>query len=1053
MSFAFFLLLLLFGGGRVAAQYIWARPVFDFPIIDKGENDSVLYVVSVLPIHGTLQNNDSVIVPGENVFDNTSLLTYVSTVPYVFSVISGGACAGDEEAYDIFELTVKHLIAANGSSTDFIGMVESQENVTICLVDVQDLPITPASRRVLASNASTVVFNLSVIDYDDRVGLIDGLLSTFSFHEEDGVTVATDAGIVFNETVIDVGELRQADCTGVALTPGVKYEAVEFCFVYDPADTFGLDYIGYYATDKAGGIGPNSTLSFNVRDLVVCNDDTGVFDSELDCTARGYENSVFANTSGEFVNVTFPVMPISPYPFPFKIRVESLPHSGLLYYENETTLVAAGDLMDPWTLLKYMSQNDYFNRLYFPDYAGGYATFNNTDGTPVTEACDLIERIDGRCMEFMTYRALATTGDNTTSELGRLDIIVDRVVVETIAACPVYLLSPWAEEACISYGNTGIIIPIFLAGIDGRRDPQYILVITSLPTWGTLYYSAGNSTTYELGEPIEIGDELPAIDDYLPNLLYVANGSYFNRYGYDTSPRFTVSLVDDLGNYIGTCGPAKNASEDLDCTEMFGYRVVSGLNATNESPESFYKIIVAKVVDTFLTACAVDAYSETGVACMAQGLESNDLGSEGDFAIAIYLNANNSNGDAIVYNITALPSVGDVFINNGSDGGLEVGNVVSLYDVIPARDDGLPDVVYYGNLNYFNYIYSNDTDDNIYVDLHGVPLITCVDASFRGCPDFLSYQAMTAPGITPKRVSNEGRYEVFVQARASNIVLTGPYSILFTSGERFYFKNSSKIVYNDPDFDSAYVVLQLDLDEGMVGTNASLDGLFFPSENTCFNTTGCEDFVIFYAPPSNIKRVLDNLFFIFDEDINSTDNEMLLITITKKLPYGAIRENAFVNRDDFIDENGTTQIQDMVFTWDLRYFSIQQEYEDYFEDGYEYFIEEEEEIEEEKATLTDYITWGIYGFAGFVLVALVIYLCCQEYKMRKLKQELEESQRRRHHRRHHRRQPQQPNDPKTKQQPLSDSMRFRQKATASATETTASATTATVLPAERFRMV
>jgi hypothetical protein len=941
--------------GDVTECYVGAYPLIGYPTISMGVNDTALYELTSLPVNGTITYNGTDLELSE-IVGNLSLLKYESSEAYVFSVNAATVnCTASDVYYDTFELLIRQFVSTNGTS-DYGQMIQTTHSVSVCLVDVQDVPV--AEDLKVAVIDSDVVFNVTVQDEDDRTGESDGLLSTFSFHNESG-GIAAGSGVYFNVTNTTIGSIYDSTCSGSMLDPGTAYNSVEFCFVKH-ASVDGKAYVSYGAVDKGGGTSLNKTIEFNTRDILVCNDgrsDDSQLASSGACAIYQRENeSILAANVSAFVPFKLPTATLSALPFTYSLRILSIPAEGELLLLPNQTEVLVGDILSKDDELVYVNRVFYYNRYFYPNYSGGFATFMDESNQTI-DGCE--DSING-CLDYVSYEAYGT-GDVSglvSSLPGRVNLVVEREIIDNMTVCPLNGLSPWPREPCISYGEERTYIPIFLIAFDGRSVPAYRINITSLPVGGVLYYTSQNLSTegeYVPGNEVQIGDIILPVALGVPNLLYLGDVAYYNRYGLDVLPLYEYALTNDHGEYLNGCLPEN--INTTDCTDFFTYYAYSGINASDVSEQGEYRIAVARPKTDQLIVCGSNGYSPWNLSCTSVGYESNDLWD--DYPIPIHLNVENTFGDAVTYTIIQKPLKGYLYRNIGNDTDVEYGDLVENITGIyyTPRGSEIPDFLYVGWNNYYNDIDYEANEEVTYVDRNGVLIGSCLDALVKGCPDYLLFQANASDG----RRSNIGRYETYVHSQTSVIILAGPSEAVYTPGVRFYFANSTAIEYFDPDEYIYYVWVTVKIWDGAVGFVGSMENLTFPSTTAyaCFNTTGCEDFVEFYAFPPDIRKVFETFFYLNNETEDSTDKDSIELTIIKRLPDGMTIDNAFTHGDEEVS-----------FELDIPYYTnALEEYEAYIEDGSEYYDNKKLEVAAERDSILLYVILALVG----VLAVFVVY--------------------------------------------------------------------------------
>jgi hypothetical protein len=889
MGPAILLLLALVAIARVSAT----------PVITP--NASIQYTITVLPVNGTLYQAGSPIhsVP----FPVNSTISYRASSPYDFSVTN--ATTSCTKPYESFPVNVVYLPSlANGTVT-----------IHACIVDQQNLPIAN-DITVFALNTT---FQLIITDPDDRVGLSDGLVSRFSFHDGPPAFTSLAAGsfVFFNTSgVTALGNLTECGGAKPVIVSGGTYPTDTFCFASNGQE--GSVIVEYSAVDKAGGVSAVPGKITITSNILIASD----------VTVSTNQNNLTAIA----IPTPLPVTSLYITPFSYAIFVESVPVTGVSVYYNGSRLVS-GITIPADANLSFVPDSGYYNRLYFPQYAGGYHQSVSDD--------------------HVTFRAVNNTLD-VVSAAASIAIYVDHTIIENLQACTLYPYSPWPLEACTSYGETSSLIPIYVGGSDGRDDPAYTSVILSLPAHGTLYHnSATNNGTdiYVVGDPVQVGDVIPRLSGFFAVLLYVSDVGYYNSLKYDSAPENYVSLTNDLGEYVLNC--------TANCGDTFFFKTVSGLNSSLESAplQGKYSVMVTKTVYDQLTACPSDGFSIWNHSCVSFGRESNDI--FGQYVTPIYLNVNNTNNETYTYVLTSLPLHGTLYVNDTQLA--QVGDII-----YPNENISVPLLTYVGDPDYFNDVLYDTNPLLLYVDQKNKPLLSCPNADSDGCPDRIGFYVVTESG----RKSNPANYAVFIHSGISNATLTGPDSLVFIPG----IPRNLSITYDDPDGDVYVVYVQISLYDGSVFYPGSLDGLTFPSPNTCFNsTTGCTEQVDFIGLPSDIEPVLAGLMFYSEEEVQDDDSETISISVIKRFPDGIEGVNSFRN-----DPNDT------VIGCDVTYYSNVSQFGDDYDDMDDYFDTEAENTACEHTNTILVITLPIIAGLLLILIIAVLYCIVQVRKRNKV---------------------------------------------------------------------
>lgn len=881
-------------------------PEFVYPEITSGDT-SIIYTILDFPLLGSLRVNDTTDVLIASSFNSTDLLSYHANHPYNFSYITGNCSSAT--AYDSFQVNI----------VTYPSLENITDNVYICLQDIQDIP-EANDMRVLVLNPS---FKVNITDWDDQVGVYDHELSIYSFHDESG-EIATGSKVIFNSVNLGIAVLT--DCDGNDLEAGVEYEQEVFCV--EDTDQTGTVEISYRAIDRFGGESNDGTITFSTRDISVCVEKNDT------CSLR-----VANDTTGYF---QLPSLLQAKVSLVYEVLIEFLPLKGKVYANG--TEVNIGDRLPFDVNLSYVPDEGYFNRYYFPEFSGGYYTYDVSPYTTCTDSTG--------CLDSIRYRGInSTTNFSVTSVLGEFYFIVEKTVVEELTVCIPHPFSPWGENGiCRAYGERQTAIPIYLSGTDGRGDyPAYKTQILSLPLNGTLYHNLQDGNTIIFGPEVEIGDEITASFGYVPPLLYVSNGSYYNHLRYEISPEDYITLQDENGTYVSGC--------DDECNDFFAHRIISDLNDTLASESAVFQITVTRTVYDQLTVCAADGYSIWDYPCYSFGYEGNTL--HGEYATPVYLTVNNTHGEDFTYVFTSVPAHGKLYYNTGNETDLELGALVKVNDTfIPETQ---PELIYVGDYDYFNDVIYTEDELLLFTDKRNTPIGDCINAILDGCPDSFNFYANTSSG----RRSNPGVYRIFVHSTISNASITGPDAILFTPDRIFNFTGIYSINYITTDMDIYMDMVQINIFYGVVGMTGSMENLTLPSYSTCFNTTGCEDIVEFIAYPSDIQYVLSRLFIFYNESLLELDSDPIAISIIRREPDGITTFNAF----RIVSTDTVTGI-------DIEYFSqADTTGDEYYNDEFleDYWEEELESITYESWLMITIISNAVLGALWLIVVGFCIY--------------------------------------------------------------------------------
>jgi hypothetical protein len=783
--------------------------------------------------------------------DFTYNLRYVPDAEQTFSVIYGSHCSLTFYDSAIYSLLTFY---ANGSS------VTTLLPIKVCAVDSQQVP-TVTYVNPLSLSSTHTPFNLTIVDFNDQAGQVDGLWSTYSAHLVNG-TLQTGAGIRFIDTATSLGNVTECTPPYTTLQANVTLEHESFCFF--PNGRNGSTLLSFSALDGALGSSDIYTLTLTTRSFLAA-DTVNIVEEEEE--------------SGD---LSFDVTAASLFYAPYGIVVQTLPQYGTLSVSIGVVTYGA---------ITYTPQTGYFNRY---RYADDTTSFTFDSGEPL-RPCG-----NASCPDTFTFSAYSSRdGFVTESNVALFSLYVDRRIVEVMGVCDSALLENWGADPCTSLGAKDTdFIPLLLTGSDGRIVPDYIVVITSLPQFGTLYYNVGQGEDFVAGDALIVGSTLDTPTDSVGNVLYVPDPGYVNRILYDTTPTGTLSVINETGSPFFNC-PSYSALDPLTCTDSFTYYVQSGFNSSLQSEEGTYTLFVAIEDTSNLLVCGRESYSLWGTPCVSHGYENNDLFDL--VPIPIYFDVNFTLGEVTTLQITVRPAFGDLYLNAGDDYSFEFGAQLQPIQHITLNSNAaVPLLLYVGNPDYFNAIVGQDDPTEYFIDLNGNPLGSCPFARYEGCLDTFTFQATTASG----RVSNVGTYFVTVASRESNASFVAPDQLLFELNTTLNFTGDRQISVVDPDGDVYEVGVQIQLIYGAVFYNGSLEGITLDKPTQVCFILGCRDFIQFYGVPSAIQRVFDGLLFTCNETLTSLDDFYIYISLIKKFPYGVTPANAFIEQStDFVLNN------------------------------------------------------------------------------------------------------------------------------------------------------
>jgi hypothetical protein len=378
------------------------------------------------------------------------------------------------------------------------------------------------------------------------------------------------------------------------------------------------------------------------------------------------------------------------------------------------------------------------------------------------------------------------------------------------------------------------------------------------------------------------------------------------------------------------------------------------MNSSDVTAPAKYLLVVSRQTPEQLTVCPAYGFSPWNVSCTSVAAEVNAYSNS---VIGIYLNVNNTNDEDVTYAIERQPFNGQLYHNAGDETTMELGDPVVTGEIIVPGGDEFPDLIYIGNENYMNGIVTVATNKRTFVDNLGNPIWQCTDSVVRGCPDTFLFRANTSDG----RVSNVGKYEIYVDQTVSPVEIFGPATVEYVLGVKNYFTGSSAITYNDPDGYACEVIITIDTLQGNIGFDGSLENLTFVGTNECFNSsTGCPDVVMFYAYEYDVKRVVSTLFYWNNKTLESQQNAGFTMSATKQVPDCRTSTNAF-----FVDP-----AKDPTKVWSAHTYSRVAEYEDDIENADDYNTVRNQETKGE----TNTIIAGSVGGVGWLLLLVTLFI-------------------------------------------------------------------------------
>ena len=784
-----------------------------------------------------------------------AVLYYLANDPYAFSLNAGANCG--PTLYDNATITIGREYA-NGT------LLNSDHFVSLCGTDAQNLPTGDNLELLTLTLSPPNAFNFTIQDLDDRRGVADGLWSLYSTHQPNGA-FSPNAGVRLLDT--NPGTLVQCD-TLAALVLNTTYPRSQFCFDWDGTNDTHL--FRFQAVDTVGGFSDPFLLSVVTAKL----------------TAPGLQLTTDSNVP---VAVHLPHTLTSFYNSSVEFFIVAVPLNGrLLNGTGWPYTVGARFQVD--APLFYLSFPNYFNQYRFPD---------NTTSTNTSTGEPLFNCGQPACPDTFFYRAETTVPTTTGSvtyfsPTGAVGVMVDRLITEEMGVCDSPLYVTWNFVPCASLGIVDEATGVLAAGTDGRLTPSYLVVVDSLPAFGTLYHINGSGVNLILGPPVVIGDIVGTPQAAEPNFIYLPTAGYRNRYLYETNPSLTVSMVNDRGRTPPGCSQSEASADPLGptCTDGFMFHTQSSYDG-DVSASARYQLMISEPVVNNLTACWISGTSGWGTPCISYGFESNTI--YNDYAIQVFLTADFVGGEEYTFTLETIPEHGLLYRNLGTDEAPVYGELVGAGAVIlPMANTSWPQLLYVGEYNYFNTFSPPDSSTEIFVDLKNVPFGTCPNAAELGCFDSFKYLVWTAT-----RTSNVGTYTLHVGSLVSNATLITPPFFQYVPNVPYYFGANTPIIYDDPDGDVYYVSLQFTVTQGILGSNISLEGMALRGDAFfCFNSTGCSGTIEIHALPSDMVRIFDGLYFIFNETVTSQDNFYVYMTMGKRLPDGYTSFNQFTDDPD-----------------------------------------------------------------------------------------------------------------------------------------------------------
>jgi hypothetical protein len=438
--------------------------------VDAG-NTLAFAVLNTVPGVGTLSITPFGSVHAGSVYSDVSSLSYLQSVPNVFSVATNTtACV---TPYTNLTLQASDGIYDHSSTmvTDVNGHSTTTSIVSLCLVDTPDAPNALNYTAIPSVRVgSTRVFTLTFQDDDDgRVGLSDGAVSAYRMRELNG-TIVSWAKITFYQTKGTYGELSFYDgisCTNLSVMANVTYfvslfttRSPDFIYCYLVYDTtsntntslIGRDVFSYSFQDAAGSgaIGyayfdvttPLETCPVNPTvSLATLQTIQGGVDGNS-CTSRGYENSsipIYLQGMDSIPNRTM------------TFRIDQLPLYGTLYRvtagggQGSAVTVGVEDIPITAPNLWYVPQAYYFNRIYPSTFVNGLGLGLDGCRAPGATSCRCPNTTVSGCPDTFRYSIRVSSPVVSYSPSS-----IYRVYVDSNVTRPLSLLAPPSVFAIVA---------------------------------------------------------------------------------------------------------------------------------------------------------------------------------------------------------------------------------------------------------------------------------------------------------------------------------------------------------------------------------------------------------------------------------------------------------------------------------------------------------------------------------------------------------------------------------------------------------------------------
>jgi len=385
-----------------------------------------------------------------------------------------------------------------------------------------------------------------------------------------------------------------------------------------------------------------------------------------------------------------------------------------------------------------------------------------------------------------------------------------------------------------------------------------------------------NATKGKFGEILLTSDGVNCAGAASPNTLLHAFDSQNLKFCYASN-----------GSAVG------NTNQDILGIDTFYFTFTDGSGASG--PPSKFQFFIVNPID--VCSDNVPALPSPATTCVSYGPETarNQPG-----LIPIYLTGKDALNRQIFFRVTQLPAHGKLYLSIGNQKGAEI----TLSTDIPAMTGNSPNVIYQGDLDYFNrIIYQFGPNPMPFRNRVGLGLDGCKTSAVScrcpisvdpGCPDTFLFRTFVQ-GSTA--TSKDGVYRVYVNSVPSDFpLITAPSAIQYSRGIRFNLEGLNNVSFNDPDDDVYMISVRMNPNPGQFGIKAvpENDANTFKLDRdsggyTCIEG-GCSSVIDFYGIPTLINQTFQSMYFVHNGI--AAQGAQILIDLYKAIPDGTNEANA-----------------------------------------------------------------------------------------------------------------------------------------------------------------